>query len=391
MPDSGGGPPVQLTGTPIVATAQLGTGDALLGTTADMVFNQVNGDTIFAPRSDGMGGLAHTTVNQITTAWILVENTNALAANLAGWGLASGSLDASNTTRYMSMRAYQVDYFEDVDLTMPTNTAPSSGIYFVTKIYYGHSYEALFQGSQTMFTAAVAATLPKASGSISATASNDNLMFSNVGRGLVPNDGDAIFAQSQTDVMNSYMASGPAVPIFVEYRLIPGASEPAGTQIPWASPYTATVAIDEIDVFHNGSFLDASNTAWKVTASCFVNGAQVSQNDTVFEQSSVSAGGSNVNPDGTGPQDPNSGDPTSTYGRYAQLPFNRPVPIGDGNTLRCDLAGERTDPSTPVALPPVSFTVPVDVSSPTDGRAGNYDTGNRLDYQVHYSVSYTMN
>jgi hypothetical protein len=85
-----------------------------------------------------------------------------------------------------------------------------------------------------------------------------------------------------------------------------------------------------------------------VEGHCFVNGAQVSQNDTVSEQSSVSAGGTDVNQGGTGPQDPNTGDPTSTYGRYAQLPFNRSVPIGDGNTLRCDLAGERTDPSTPV-------------------------------------------
>ena len=39
--------------------------------------------------------------------------------------------------------------------------------------------------------AAVAATLPNASGSIQATAQSDNLMATNVGRGLVPNDGTA--------------------------------------------------------------------------------------------------------------------------------------------------------------------------------------------------------
>src|SRR5450432_744648 len=48
-----GGPPadappaVILVGTPILATAQLGTGDALLGTTVDATFAQINGDAIF--------------------------------------------------------------------------------------------------------------------------------------------------------------------------------------------------------------------------------------------------------------------------------------------------------------------------------------------------------
>jgi hypothetical protein len=381
-------PPITLTGTPIVATAQLGTGEALIGTTADSIFNQVNGDAIFDLRSDANGAV-HTTVNQITTGWIQAENTNQLAANIAGWGVGSAALGADNTTRYMSMRAYNVDYYEDVDLTKVDKQAPANAVYFVSKIYFGHSYEALFSGDQSTFTAAVAATLPQASGSISDTAHSDNLMSSNVGRGLVPTNGDAIFAQSQSDVMASYMASGPSVPIFIEYRLIPGAAEPPGTDIPWSSPFKATIAIDEIDVFHNGAFLDASNTAWSVSTNCSINGAIVDQNDPVWTQDSVSAGGTSVSDDGTGPQDPNTGDPSSTYGRYASLPWSKTFPISTGNTLRCDVGGQRTDPSTPVTLPNVAIEVPVDTSTNVDGYIGNYDTGNHLDYLVHYTVTYT--
>ncbi|HUJ59991.1 MAG TPA: hypothetical protein VLX92_15910 [Kofleriaceae bacterium] len=392
--DAGGsgdaGPPVVLTGTPVVATAQLGTGDALLGTTADVVFDQVNGDTIFRARSNGTG-LVQTPVDQIMVGWVQAETTNQLAANIAGWGLTEAALGADNTTRYMSMRAYQIDYYEDVDLTMPDKTAPPTAVYFVSKIYFGHSYEALFSGSESTFTAAVAATLPEASGSIMATAQSDNLMATNVGRGLVPTSGDAIFATSQSDVMADYTASGPSVPIFIEYRLVPGVAEPPGTTIPWQSAEKATIAIDEIDVFHNGAYLDLSNTAWTISASCSINGAVVDQNDPVWTDGSVTAGGSTVNEDGTGPQDPDTADPTSTYGRYAGLPWQKALPVADGNQLECDLAGERTDTSTPVALPPVVIDQTVDTASNVDGRAGNYDTGTSLDYQVHYTITYSAN
>jgi hypothetical protein len=387
---SDGGSQVVLTGTPIVATAALGTGEPVLGTTADRLFNQVNGNPIFKARLDTGGkALMRTPVNQVVTAWIQTENTTQLAANLAGWGLASASLSASNTMRYMSMRAYQIDYYEDVDLTMPTNDAPPNGVYFVSKLYFGHSYEALFSGEQSTLTAGVAATLTSANGSIQATASQYGITASNVGRGLVPVSGDAIFATSPSAVMASYRADGPAVPIYVEYRLTPGLSEPPGTPIPWVSSTAATISIDEIDVFHNGSYFDASNTSWSITADCKVNSAVVDTNDRVWDEGSVTAGGSKVASDGSGPQDPNTASPTSTYGRYASLPWSHSIPVGAGNTVECDLSGFRTDKSPQVALPPVILKVAqVDPTSNVDARAGNYDPGTGLDYQVHYTVSY---
>ncbi|HEY0250375.1 MAG TPA: hypothetical protein VGC41_02570 [Kofleriaceae bacterium] len=384
-------PQVVLVGTPILATAQLGTGETALGTTVDKDFAQVNGDTIFQPRNDGMGGVAHTAVEQLSVGWVQAETTNQLAANIAGWGLTSAALDVGNTTRYMSMRAYQIDYYEDVDLTQLGTTAPPSAIYFVSKIYYGHSYEALFSGSSSTFTAAVAATLPQASGSISATASSDHLMASNVGRGLVPTSGDALFAASSSDITSKYSSSGPAVPIFIEYRLVPGAVAPPGDMIGWTSSHTATFAIDEVAVFHNGSFLDASNTAWRLAATCSVNGAIVDQDDVVWTSPSVSAGGTTVDAGGAAPQDPDSGSPTGTYGRYAGLVWKRQFPVNDGNQLECDLTGERTDPATSVPLPPVTAKTTVDVATPVEGWPGNYDAGNRLDYRIHATVTYSAN
>lgn len=378
-----------LSGTPIVATAALGVGDQLLGTTVDADFNQVSGVAIFKPRTEsGSSSIAQTTVNQITTGWIQAESTTELAANLKGWGLASADLSGASARRFMSMRAYQVDYYEDVDLTTAAQSAPPGSVYFVSKIFFGHSYEALFSGDESTFSAAVAATLPSASGSIQAKASQLGITASQVGHGLEPLDGDALFTASQADVQAHYTASGPSVPIYVEYRLVPGASAPPGTPIAWTSAKHATVAIDEIDVFHNGSYFDASNTAWSVNAICKVNGAVVSSGP-VWSHGSVSAGGSHVASDGTGPQDPNDASPTSTYGRYASLPFSTTLPVADGNVIECNLSGSRTDGSSPIDLPPVSVRVDVDTSGDVEGRAGNYDSGNRLDYQVHYRVTYS--
>ena len=389
-PDAPSANEIVLTGAPIVATAQLGTGDALLGTSVNLQFAQVNGTPLFAPRGEA-GALTRTPVNQVSFGWVQALDTQQLGANLAGWNLGSAALEASNTTRYMSMRAYQIDYYVDVDLAQPSGTAPTSAVYFVSKIYYGHSYESLFSASDTKLTAAVAAELPNASGSIMAAASTYSLMATNVGRGLVPKSGAAVFAKSDADVLANYSADGPAVPIFVEYRLVPGGAEPSGSPIPWRSPFRASIAIDEVDVFHNGAVLDASNTAWDLQASCTINGAVVAPASTVFSSTSVSAGGSTVDPSGSGPQDPNQANPTSTYGRYANLPWLKVFPIATGNVLRCQLAGNRTDTSPPTPLPPVTIMIPVDVAHGVDGRAGNYDTATGLDYQVHYSVTYQAN
>ena len=382
---------VVLTGTPIRATAALGTGEQLLGTTVNSDFVQVNGNVIFAPRQDPSGtGLLQTTVNQVETAWVQVESTTDLAANLGGWGLGMAALNASSTTRYESMRAYQIDYFEDVDLTTLVAQAPPTATYFVSKIFFGHSYEALFSGDQSTFTAALAVSLPEASGSISTTAASDNLSVTNVGHGLVPDSGDAIFAVSTADVMTNYMATGDAVPIYVEYRLIPGVSAPPGTNIPWTSSTLATIAIDQIDVFHNGTTFDSvEHSAWSISATCKVNGAVVDDNDQVWSNSSVGASGTDINPCMYSlPQDPNQMSPTSTYARYTQIPWSHSFPIASGNTLECDLSGERTDVNPNVQLPPVVIQLPAEPPCDTDGWIGNYDTGTSLDYVVHYTVTY---
>lgn len=380
-----------LTGTPIMATAAVGVGEQLLGTTVDAQFNQVSGVPIFKPRTSAGGTApAQTTVNQITASWIQVSSTVDLAANLKGWGLASAELSGGSAHRYMSMRAYQVDFYEDVDLAAAAQSAPPGAVYFVSKIFFGHSYESLFSGESTTFSAAVAASLPKAEGSISVRAAELGITSTNVGRGLEPKDGGAIFAASQADVQSHYAATGPSVPIYIEYRLIPGASAPPGSPINWTSAKRATVAIDEIDVFHNGATFDATNTSWDISAVCKVNGATVSTG-SLWKHNSVSAGGSKVADDGTGPQDPNTANATSTYGRYASLPFATTLPIDDGNVIQCDLSGNRTDGSTPIPLPPVSIVVNVDTSADVDKRARNFDVSAGLDYQVHYTVKYADN
>lgn len=72
--------------------------------------------------------------------------------------------------------------------------------------------------------------------------------------------------------MTNYSTLGPSVSIYVEYRLVPGATAPVPAQIGWAAAVHARVSVTELDVFHSGAFLDASNTAWAVLADCKVNG-----------------------------------------------------------------------------------------------------------------------
>lgn len=104
----------------------------------------------------------------------------------------------------------------------------------------------------------------------------------------------------------------------------------------------------------------------------------------------MTAGGTSVNPDGvTQPRDPNTGNASSTYGRYAGLAWSRTFSVAAGQRLECVLSGQRTDRTPPIALPTIPLVVPsVDTTRPVNGWAGNYDSGNNLDYLVHYTVSY---
>lgn len=378
------GRPIVLTGPEIIATAPAGIGHLTLGMPVDENFNQIGGESLFetAPQSSPQ--------NAFQFQWVKAESSRELAANFRGWQL-TGDFDLNTSTRYMSMRANQTDYYEEVDLAKPAATAPNGAVYFVWKIYYGHSYEALFSADQTVFTSGVAAQLALAQGSISAKATELNLQQTNVGRGLVPNSGTAIFAQDAAEVQANYSASpDSAVPIFVGYRLVPNAVLPEAAPIPWQGAIHPTLRITEIDVFHNGAVLDASNTAWDLWATCRLGGAVLVDGEAVWSHPEVSAGGSDVNPDGvTPPQDPNVNDPTTTYGRNAGLSWSHTFSVASQNVISCVIEGERNDVDPAVPLPPVLIEFAVDETQPiAAGIAGNYDVGTNLDYAVQYSVSY---
>ncbi|MBI2395161.1 MAG: hypothetical protein HYV09_36660 [Deltaproteobacteria bacterium] len=152
-------------------------------------------------------------------------------------------------------------------------TPPPGALYYPAKIYYGHSFEALFIGSSRRFHAGVKARFTKGIGaSVNAFQSSEKLELRYVGYGLEPKTGDAIFAKSDDDVRDKYQSNGKnPVAIFVEYRPLPGAALSAASSVPWIAPLQAQVTFESLKVYDDGS---AGSTPWYAEAYCTVNGAE---------------------------------------------------------------------------------------------------------------------
>lgn len=258
-------------GRVIVASAPgRGISPADLGAPYDMYFHRIQGpegSTLF-PRS---GPPLRVDQNYFQHRRVVIETREELAANIEAWGYGSAGMSMAETRRFASVRNFQVAYTLQLDAATQMRNAPPYATYYPSAIYYGRKYESAMYGSAQQFTARVAADFGIASGGIEAFKQTHRLQGQVQGLGLTPTSGAAIFS-SPDSVQQHYRTSGEPVPIFVEYRQIPGR---AGLQggFDWQQSTEVEVRLGRLDVVRDGG----PGRNWTLFAECFVNGAQVGQ------------------------------------------------------------------------------------------------------------------
>ena len=167
----------------------------------------------------------------------VVSTFEQLAANAKAWGIVDAAAGSATSDRYVTYRALQLSYVLEQDERQPMRCPPPNAAYFAWRIFYGHSFEAVISGGSSEFDIGVRASLldGKFGMGIQEVATDLNLTAEFHGRGLRPASGQAIFARTLDEVGRRYSNYGDAVPILIEYRLIPG-RRPLEGNISWATP-----------------------------------------------------------------------------------------------------------------------------------------------------------
>ncbi len=227
-----------------------------------------------------------TPMNEMRVDTDLVRTAEELHANAHAWFVdKGGSIGAGLDTdrRHAYYRALQLSsVYELRDNTFMTPPPPGA-VYYPWRIYMGHSYWEVVDGDSHAFSARVGADFLVARADIGGFRNKYKLSSHAGGRGLVPNNGSAIFARTPPEIAAAYTASGPEAPIVVEYRQIPNSRGYDNAAIPWSEPKRVEVRFVSVAV-------RASSEHWRMTAICQVNGRYVDAQPTQFLDRDVSSG-----------------------------------------------------------------------------------------------------
>jgi hypothetical protein len=177
----------------------------------------------------------------------LVQDRVTLAATVRTWGL---NADAYGTRRLASYRAEQITETYAVDDMSPPQKAPASASYYLAKIFFGRSFEVRLAGDEKQFNSNLAGSFlsGKLEGGLKSFAEKNRLEFTAVGRGLRPKTGTALYAKQPSEIEENYTVEGSvAVPVEVEYRLIPGRPLPGLESIPWRKQARYRVELSAVE------------------------------------------------------------------------------------------------------------------------------------------------
>lgn len=242
------------------ATAPMGIADHHLGRPHDEYFRQFQGrdgrslfvDRQGAPEAQTGSGVLVTRQDHMMHDVVVLENVRQLRANASLLGIGSIDIRPETDRRYAAYRAWQITEIHEIDDTQEQRRAPSGAIWYLARIYYGHAYQVVFTGNKRTFHAGVKAKFLSASGGIKRFASENKLEMKVTGSGLQPS-GEAIFARTPDQIAERYKARNDRPsPIFVEYRLVPGATLPPDEPVSW----------DEEPAFTTGRYKVASIKIW---------------------------------------------------------------------------------------------------------------------------------
>jgi hypothetical protein len=261
-------PPRTMALAPIVAAAPGGLDDSALGTPVDAHFHPLQGSIGRSLFPDApIRRMPQSRVEHDST---VVRDSLTLAANLRAWSFLKASAKRSTERRFGTFRAWQVQGISSIDDTADMDTPPPEAAFYVSKVFWGYSFEAVFEGDRRAFNASVGAQFAIAGGSLSTFAANHRLTASFAGTGLRPRNPDALFARSETDIMQAYDTAGPPSPIFVEYRPVPGNPTPEVFELPLDPVLKVRVRFKEIRVQEGGSW---GSTPWFMRVTCTAGGA----------------------------------------------------------------------------------------------------------------------
>jgi hypothetical protein len=205
---------------------------------------------------------------------VTIEDSTSFAANISGWGAVIGAeaeMSSGIDQRFASYRAYDITSISALDDRYPASTPPPGAVWYPARIYWGHSYEVVVFGHKRSFTTKVAAQFRVLEASVETFANTNNLQVRMTGRGLSPSQPGAIYAGTPEDVRSKYTDAGPPAPIFVEYRLIPGAVAPSGAAVEWLVPRDVEIRFDTIDMQYQINWFAAH---WYAEGFCVVNGGE---------------------------------------------------------------------------------------------------------------------
>lgn len=248
---------------PITATAPKGVDDAILGAHVDVHFQRLQG-------SYGRPIFAQNRVRRLPRTYVshdIVTITDRLSldAHLSAWKVnAQGSYEAQS--RFGSYRAFQIVGISSIDEAADVDNAPpNEAVFYVSKVYWGHSYEAVFEGNGRSFGAGLGVELGKYGGGFNAFATSHQMKLHFVGSGLVPKSGDGLFARTPNEVLSAYQIASAPVPIMVEYRLIPRRPVPMNQALGYELPMRVTIRFRGLRVQEDGSW---GTTPWMLQARC---------------------------------------------------------------------------------------------------------------------------
>lgn len=326
----------------------------LLGTPFDQHFRPFPNASVFSS-----AGTRTTVINEFRHERTVIDSSEGLHANASAWGIVSVNGGIDYTQRYATFRAYHLSRVDEIDGAAEIGAVPNGAVYYLWRVYLGHAYEEVVSGDANRFTSGVRAVFPSITGEISGFAKSQNLQSRFFGRGLVPTNGRALFANTSAEIQSSYTTDGPEVPIFVEYRQLPN-TQADRTVVTWLQTLRARVRFTRVQIDKDGSW---GTTVWSISAQCTVNGQSVPlQNSAVKQDERVSDG--------------------ESY----PLSWEAELLVVQGDEVRCGTSAHLHDEATPLQSAGEGAMEPVPVAQGVQ-RSGAFNAGNAKGaYRVTWAV-----
>ncbi len=364
----GGGDPSTMR---MVVSAPIGTGIQHLGRPINDRFEPMVGEegvSLF-PAAETFNTPLYTMEHKS----FVIENQRSFDAHASVWGV-SGSGGSDSSMRYASFRAQQLESVFEIDDATAMREPPPGAAYYVSRVFVGHSYEAVFSGSSNSFHAGVSGSFLVASGSMDVFAERHRLTTTAFGRGLEPNNGNALFARSADEIERAYSTSGEPVPVLVEYRRIPGTCLAETEKIHFVEPTEVRVNFDSIWIYNDGS---PGQDTWSLSARCSLNGEDLwLDNEAIWDFKK------NISDDCTSGIPGPGGD--GNYCSY-DLYWSANLELVPGDELECGIEGMAWDNQDPVDYAEFRYAVQ-DQNEPVSGRIGNFNSD--TEYWLNYSLEF---